>query len=555
MPRRNSDAERLKPTLVGAPQAGDIAGDTDSRIALGVFAVACAVAIAIRLHRLDLPLERDEGEYGYGARLILDGDFSYDTLRTLKLPGVHLALTPFLALFGDTPSALRVALMVFDAGSACAFLALARCFVAARTAALSTAIFVIAQTSLVVLGLFAHAENFALLPALVGLLLAVRAARGASTHSWGWSGLAFGVAFVMKQPAILFGLLALFGLWSASKTAGARAAVARTGVFLSGCALPYALVCVWMAVIGHFEAFWFTTVTYARAYGQGATLEQGRLHLEAALADIGSRQSALAALFVAGLVALAARRALRPLVVWCAALFVVGAVATSVGLYFRAHYFVLLLPAVAIVAAIGAESLAAWTVRAGHARARVAAVIVCSAASAGLWFERDVAWLADREAVSRSIYYPNPFAESALLADVIRQRTQPGDKVAVLGSEPQIAFLAGRRSATGFVYMYPLFEVHEHAAWMQERTILEIEAAAPRVFLSVNVRQSWLQRQKSLTRIIEWAATYTEKHYRVIGVLDLDSQSGGRWYDAAALTQGIRLPTYSVMVFERVAGS
>ena len=61
---------------------------------------------------------------------------------------------------------------------------------------------------------------------------------------------------------------------------------------------------------------------------------------------------------------------------------------------------------------------------------------------------------------TRLIYGLNPFAESLEIAKYIREHSQKNDKVAVLGSEPQIYFYSDRKSATRHLYMYPLGEQH-----------------------------------------------------------------------------------------------
>jgi len=48
----------------------------------------------------------------------------------------------------------------------------------------------------------------------------------------------------------------------------------------------------------------------------------------------------------------------------------------------------------------------------------------------------------------------------------------------VLGSEPQIYFYSGRRSATGYLYMYSLTEEQKYALRMQKEMIGEIEKTA-----------------------------------------------------------------------------
>lgn len=515
----------------------------------------CALAIAtiVRVHRFDLPLERDEGEYAYGARLVLEGDFNYDALRTLKLPGVHVVLAPFLWIFGPTPAALRAALLCCDLGSALALFLLVRAFLGAWTAALAGAALAWTQLSLTVLGLFAHAENFALLPALLGLVAGVRTARGGGARTWWWSGLAFGVAYLMKQPAIVFAPLALVAALYATRRTDRRVLVSRVALFGFGCALPYLLVCAWMASSGHFEAFWFSTVTYARAYGSGATWTQGWMHISRQTLDALRYQAAFGVLAGLGIVVLARQREERRHLWLFAGLALAGIVAASVGLYFRAHYFVLLLPASSIAAALGAQALGTWLLRADRSRARASAGFVVLAAVTGGWLERDVLWTEEPAQVSRRLYFPNPFADSAQLAEIIRQRTRPIDTVAVLGSEPQIPFLADRRSATGFVYMYPLLEEHEHAAWMQERAIAEIEAAKPRIVLVVNVRISWLRRPNSVTRIYEWYPQYLQKLYHAVGLLDLTSPQGSRWIDANAPASEVQNVQNCVMVYERNA--
>ena len=55
----------------------------------------------------------------------------------------------------------------------------------------------------------------------------------------------------------------------------------------------------------------------------------------------------------------------------------------------------------------------------------------------------------------RQLYETNPFLESPAIADYVRAHTKPDDKIAVIGSEPQILFYAQRQSATGYMYMLP----------------------------------------------------------------------------------------------------
>lgn len=80
-------------------------------------------------------------------------------------------------------------------------------------------------------------------------------------------------------------------------------------------------------------------------------------------------------------------------------------------------------------------------------------------AAAIAWYavpEREHLFSKGAEQSSREQYGSNPFIESIEIARCIRERTTPTNRIALLGSEPQICFYSGRNSVSGFIYMYPL---------------------------------------------------------------------------------------------------
>ena len=103
------------------------------------------------------------------------------------------------------------------------------------------------------------------------------------------------------------------------------------------------------------------------------------------------------------------------------------------------------------------------------------------------------------------VYGDSPFPESFRIADYLREHTSPDDKIAVLGSEPEIYFYSRRHSATGYIYTYPLMEPQKYARRMQEEMIREIEQRNPKYLVSVVMNDSWLQRPGSDPLIFTWA--------------------------------------------------
>jgi hypothetical protein len=308
--------------------------------------------------------------------------------------------------------------------------------------------------------------------------------------------------------------------------------------FLTGAMIPYAVTCLVFAGLGLFGPFWFWTVSYAARYVAAMPLGGG-------LERFADRFPGILAVSIPFWVFAA-------LGVWRAfvtrrreprRLFVVGFVFFSIlavlpGLYFRAHYFILLLPAVSVAAALGLGEVLSWLGRVRGGGVIGLAVVLLSFLFA-FYQERRFFFRASPIEASRMSYGVNPFPEAVQVADWIRGRTGPSDRIAVVGSEPEIYFYSGRRAATGYIYTYALMESHAFAAKMQAEMIAEIEEAAPRFLVYVNVYASWLIGPRSDRTILKWVKRYAEAHYDQVGLVEILSE-GETIYHFGADARGRR---------------
>ena len=119
------------------------------------------------------------------------------------------------------------------------------------------------------------------------------------------------------------------------------------------------------------------------------------------------------------------------------------------------------------------------------------------------------------------IYPDNPFLESVRIGTYVREHTEPGDTIAVLGSEPEIYFYSHRHSATGYIYTYGLMEPQKYAQQMQQEMIREIEGARPKYLISVAMGYSWLRRPDSEDAIFTWANEYMAQNYTAAGFVNI----------------------------------
>ncbi len=214
---------------------------------------------------------------------------------------------------------------------------------------------------------------------------------------------------------------------------------------------------------------------------------------------------------------------LRPARFWLLGFCLMSALTVVPGFYFRKHYFLLLLPAAALLAGC-AVSGARWLwsqkmkgSRFGDWPVWCYALMVATTviAKSGVWFIQTPVQIA------RDTYGPDPFPEAEAVAGYIRNHSQPDTRLAVLGSEPEIYFLARRHSATGFIYTYELMEPQPFARKMQDEMIGEIETSAPEfVVFADNPLLSWARRPDSDLKIFEWWNSY-QTNYTRVGLADV----------------------------------
>src|SRR3989449_11203132 len=122
-------------------------------------------AAALRLRLLDVPLDRDEGEYGYFAQLLLQGVPPYAQAYNLKLPGIYGVYAAILAAFGQSPAAIHLGLLVVNAATTVLVLCLAAHLYNSTVAVSAAAVFAVLSLGPRLYGIAAYAEHFVLLPA------------------------------------------------------------------------------------------------------------------------------------------------------------------------------------------------------------------------------------------------------------------------------------------------------------------------------------------------------------------------------------------------------
>jgi len=494
--------------------------------------VLCAAVVRLRL--AGVPLERDEGEYAYAGQLILQGVPPYQLAYNMKFPGCYYAYALIEALFGQTPWGIHVGLLLVNAATTLLLFFLARRVIGERGALVASAAFALLSLDRWIMGVWAHATHFVMLPVVAGLLLLLRALETKRLALLFAAGVCLGSSVLMKQHAAVFVLFALALVLANER----RASLPRAGMLALGVAAPFALLFVVLVAGGVFGRFWLWAVVYARAYVAEVPWSGAPASLWSGLRTVTTATWGLWLCAVAGLVLLWLAPWRPGTRAFVSAFLLASFLATCPGFYFRAHYFIVMLPAVAMLVGVAVASLErlAERVLPRDVAAAAATAVFLLAAAAMLVHESDYLVSMSPGEVSRTRYGRNPFVEAPEIGRWIAQQTSATDRIAVIGSEPEIYFYARRRSATGYLYTYPLMEKQPLAPRMQDEMRREIETARPATIVFVTTPTSWLPRPDSDRRILTWANRFLESCYDVVGVAERrpDGTSDVRWGADAA---------------------
>ena len=505
-----------------------------------IIGVIIAAAV-IRGRLLSVPFERDEGEYAYIAQQMLKGIPPYVSAYSMKLPGIYVVYVLIMTLFGQTHTGVHLGLLIFNAATIFVVFLLAKRLFGSIAAVVAGSSYAVLSITSGVTGLWANAEHFVILPALVGLLLICNSNGKTGYVRLLIAGLLFGLAFIIKQHGIMFAIFGeLYLLYSGLRQRPIQwlKVIISQIIFNAMVLLPFVLVCLFYWFYGTFDKFWFWTFTYAREYAVSIPLNYVWEIFAYQAKRMLYQGFPIWFLSVFGFFAVVVMKRYRRLAVLAAGFFVFSFLAVCPGFYFRGHYFIFLLPAAAILAGAGIAVIdGLYAVKIPMPlRLVITGSISLIVIGYTLYNQQECLFVLSPEEICRKVYTGNPFPESFQIAAYIRHNSRPDAQIAVIGSEPQICFYSDRRSATKYIYTYPLMEPQPYAGQMQDEMIAQIETAKPEFMIYVNVSLSWLVRPDSVKKIFEWCDSYSPARYEVVGIADIfdDRPTVWRWNNQAA---------------------
>ena len=519
-----------------------------------VFIIVFVAAIRIRL--LETPLERDEGEFAYMGQLMLQGIPPYLIFYSMKLPGIYAAYALMMAVFGQTIAGVHIGLLVVNAIAIILIFILARRLFDDVVAVVAVSSYALLSVSPTVLGTSAHATQFIVPFVLGGTIVLLKALDSGKYWMIFVSGLAYGMAFIIKQHAVFFiPFAALYFTWYIIRTRPFDLKRLASGIslLLIASAIPFVITCVWLYFAGTLSKFWFWTFTYAHQYVSMIPLTDAVQNFKISASNVVEPWDLLWIIAGIGLTSILWYEKARSNRFFLIVFTLFSFLTICPGFFFREHYFVTILPSVALLA--GVATSAAMQFLSDKKMPLVVRLLPIIVTTAALVYPitqfSDFFFRITPVQACRMMYGVTPFPESIEVAKYIRNHSTKEDTIAVIGSEPQIYFYADRKSATGYIYVYGLMEQQDYASWMQDDMIREIEGALPKYVVFVKDPTSWLASPNSDATILNWRQTFTKNNYRIVGIIDIvDDDLSPSYWDEEISRYNPQSPS-NLVVFER----
>jgi hypothetical protein len=485
-----------------------------------ILAMAAVAFVFVRVPLVSVPLERDEGEYAYIAQRLLVGEVPYRDAFDQKPPGVFLAYASAFVLLGQSIESIHLFTYAWTAVTALALFGCVRRLAGALAGGFTVLVFAIASADPRLTANAANTEIFMLLPMVASVYCMLRALEAKSGMRW-WvlCGALAAAACWFKQIAAANALYVAAVPAAEGLLRRPRMARGALGRAYGGLALGAALVTVpgllACAAVGAWEPFIDAVILHNLRYSQSSTIAQGGKMLRHWLAWQAPSLGAVWALAAVGVLVpkLTQRRTWALLTGW----LVASAAGVSVGLYFRPHYFIQALPALAALCGVVLGTIGAWFLaRRSMALALLGLMALAALAAAPpILANASIRGAGTPSAISREIYGQNPFPESLEIGKYIRRTSGPDDRVYIVGSEPQILFYADRPSATRYIFFYPLTGDYPDVLERQRGVAAEVEAARPLYVVWSNIETSLRVGEDTELFLLAHAKDMLDREYRL----------------------------------------
>ena len=410
------------------------------------FSIVTLLALIIRIPFLSVPLMSDEGGYAYAAHWWSKGLRLYDEVWFDRPQAIFVLYRTIFATLGSSVVSIRIAAAIVSAFAAWLVYLVARRYFDKQIALIAGILFALFSAAPQIEGFTANAETFMIYPAIGALYLFLRGRDSGNKIWFLFAGMSVSIAAQIK-PSELTTVLLLVVL---TRVLIDRNRISTLGLIGIGFILALLPALIHGYITG-WDRFTFAVVGYRLLRDSLATRSIG-WHLQIIYEAAFHIAPALLLPAVMSAVAFIRQRktAERHLLLLPACWLATSLAGVAMGGNWYDHYFIQMIAPLSVTAAYGLVSLYRSIEPAMRTRfAAVSAAVMLLT----VLFAFKVVLLRDPKQIGFEVYARlDRFIYNADIAEYVKSRTGPDDRLYIMYSAPEILYLSERRAAYPFLY-------------------------------------------------------------------------------------------------------
>lgn len=530
---------------------------------VAVLALLALFMTITRANFFDIGMERDEGIYAYFGKLVLNGKIPYIDFYETRFPCIFYMYALLVGIFGYNIKGVAMGILVLNLGSMVLLYDLSRRWFNRPAGLIAAASFACLSLAPAVSGFTRQSEHIVVFWELLGVWFMVRALAKENDPWWQFilSGICMCMAMLVKPNAVYLivgvGLLLVVKYltdtvidWKKMVINGLLYSVGVFGMF--------GLMCLAMVVQGAWSDFWYFAIVEAGKYSEGIPWEDGKKMFEMTYDGLSKKYGIFLYLSYLGLLGIWFTQSSWYKKIGTALLFLAAFWTITPGLRFYGHYWLMWMPFVAFC--VGAAFFAiqglidrflnkpSWSFM-------VSLLFLLPFATHVLGNEKYY-FSPDHHKILRQTYGMNPFPEAKQVGEYIAKQVTAGDKLALIGSEPETYVYSGCDSPTRHAYfsylMLDTLKTPNAKVWQKEY-FADLEREKPRFIAFYSHNISILANPKSDMKFFQWFDPFVNQYYRRVGVVDMLDANNTKyvWGEAEAMAYTPQNQQMCVFVFER----
>jgi len=492
-----------------------------------LLAILVLLIIFIRLKLDGIPMERDEGIYAYGGRMILDGKVPYLDFYEQKFPGLFYSYAAIMAIFGRTLEGVHHGFTFLNVATIVVLFFIGRRLFNDFGGLVVAATFALISLTPYASGFTRQSEHILIFFATAAILSTLKAL---DTNKLIWfilAGMMACLSLLVKTNGVFY--IVMLGLsmviyYALVKPIDWKKLLLNVGTYSVAVFATFGLMCLIMAAQGAFGEMWYFAVEFPRTYVSAVPFDVGMGFLKQFGGKVLNGYLPFWIIAVSGIFLLFFTKENLHKKIWMPVWAVLAFLTVTPGLRFYGHYWLMLMPVVAVLVGAAFYSFQSLLSSRGKMLATLVPALIF-----GAIFLQNIASHSDYyfnpnyENILRDTYGMNPFPEAKVIGNKLKTIAKKGDKILLIGSEPELYIYTGMDAPNRHAYFTHLVSDATKTRandWQKEFTD-DLSQEKPR-FVVVFQNQVSLGVKPNANRgVLEFIGNYLNSNYRKIGNVDI----------------------------------